>query len=76
MKWEVLLLLFVSVIISGCGQRIYIDREVKVNIPVPCEVKNPRCPNLKGLSGSDVIIELGRCIDQYEENVKVCQNNE
>jgi hypothetical protein len=61
--------------ISGCSKPIYVDREVKVNIPVPCEIKDPECPRLEGLDRSGVIIELGRCIDQYEENVKACQKN-
>lgn len=75
MKWAVLLMLFVSVMISGCGQRVYVDREVKVNIPVPCEIEDPKCPRLEGLDRSGIVIELGRCIDQYKENVKVCQNS-
>ena len=73
MKLAMFLMLFVSIMISGCAQPAIVTKEVKVNVPVPCEIEDPRCPRLAGLDGSDVIIELGRCIDQYKENVKACQ---
>lgn len=73
MKLSMLLMLFVSIMISGCAQPAVITRDVKVNIPVPCEIVDPRCPKLNGLDESGVVIELGRCIDQYKENVKACQ---
>ena len=75
MKLLVLSMLFVSIMISGCSKPIIITRDVKVNVPVPCEIEDPRCPKLKGLDESGVVIELGRCIDQYKENVKACQGD-
>lgn len=75
MKWVMLLMLFVSIMINGCSKPIYVDREVKVNIPISCEIEDPKCPKLQGLDRSGIILELGRCIDQYKENVKVCQNS-
>ena len=74
MKFSILLMLFVSVILSGCTTKpVYVDRPVKVNIPVPCKVQDPDCPHLQDLNSSEVIVELGRCIDQYDENIKVCE---
>ena len=73
MKLSVLLMLFVAVILSGCTKEVYVDRPVKVYVPVECKVQDPDCPHLKDLNTSEVIIELGRCLDQYDENIKVCK---
>lgn len=73
MKLLIPLTLFVVVILNGCTKTVYVDRPIKVNIPVPCEIKDPDCPHLQDLNSSEVVVELGRCVDQYKENVKVCQ---
>jgi hypothetical protein len=52
---------------------VYVDRPVRVNVPVPCRIADPDCPHLADLNDSAAVDELGRCVLQYEKNVKDCQ---
>lgn len=59
------------IVFNGCVTR-YVDREMPVNIPVPCSVPQSDCPYLNGLEFYDGIIEYERCIAELKENAKVC----
>jgi len=76
MKLHLLLTVFVLMVFSGCATReIIVPKEVVVTVPciVP-EVHCKRTPvELQDMTDQDLIIELVRCIGEYEEKIKVCR---
>ena len=74
MKQLLPLTLCAAAILSGCGVKtVYVDRVIKEKVPVPCSVPSPDCPHLGDLNDSEAVYELGRCIEQYEENIGACK---
>lgn len=70
MKWIVMLLMVA--VLSGCTEKIYVDRPVEVKIPVRCKV-----PEVKCYAGQDTytgeIREMRLCIERYKEAAEVCK---
>jgi hypothetical protein len=73
MKRQLISTLLAVFFLSGCAKTIYVDRPVKVKVPVPCTITDPDCPHLSDLNDSAAVDELGRCVLQYKQNVKDCQ---
>lgn len=76
MKLQVLLMLFVAMAFSGCATReIIVTKEVLV--PVPCVIPAVECKRtpveLQEMTDHDLIIELIRCIKEYDEKIAVCR---
>ncbi|WP_416768536.1 hypothetical protein ACM66T_10300 [Sulfurimonas sp. ST-25] len=72
------LLLPATLIFSGCTckQEIrteFVDRPVKVKVPVPCRVQETKCYDMADMNDSEVVIELVRCIEAHREAERVCQ---
>ena len=67
-------LLMISVVlgISGCTEKVYVDRPVEVKIPVKCVV-----PEVKCYAGQETyteeIKEMRLCIERYKQAVEVCR---
>ena len=57
--------------ISGCAEKEYIDRPVKLYMPVHCKTPDVKCKT----DGNDVevIQQLIECILKYKEANKVCK---
>ena len=63
--------ILILIAFSGCTRTVYVDRVVKVNVPVPCKVGATDCV----VSGSDaeVVIGLTKCIIDMKQSIKACQ---
>jgi hypothetical protein len=64
-------LLISTLIFSGCTKTVYVDRPVKVKIPVKCKVPSTDCT--VGGSDPEVVVGLGKCIIDLKQSIKVCQ---
>jgi len=77
--WKVLLTLFVLMAFNGCSTREIIVTK-KVKVPVSCVVPEVYCKRtpdaLQFMDSEDIIIELVRCIGEYEEKIMVCRPKE
>ena len=63
---------------SGCTNKCdpvkeveYVDREVTVNVPVKCIVKDANCT--LGGRGSEILINAYTCISSMKQEAKACQ---
>ena len=70
MKW--IGLIAVALMLSGCTEKVYVDRPVTVKVPVKCKV-----PEVKCNAGQDTytgeIREMRLCIERYKEAAEVCK---
>ena len=73
MKHQLILMLCAVFFLSGCTKTVYVDRPVRINVPVKCIVKDADCPHLSDMNDSEAVDEMGRCIEQMRENEKVCR---
>jgi len=67
MMLKTLLMVFVVLIFSGCGEC--------AKVPVPCVVPEPKeesC-SLKGLNDIEVVAKLVECIYSYQDAAEVCK---
>lgn len=66
-----LLILLGALSFSGCTKTVYVDRPVKVKVPVKCVVNDVNCK----LIGTDpeIVIKLTECILDLKQEVKRCQ---
>lgn len=65
-------MIFVVLGISGCAEKVYIDRPVEVKIPVKCVVPEVKCyPGQDTYTGE--IREMRLCIERHKEASEVCK---
>ena len=67
-----LLMIFVVLGISGCAEKVYVDRPVEVKVPVKCEVPEVKCFPGKN-TYTEEIKELRMCIERHKQAAKVCR---
>ena len=73
MRHQLILTLLAAFSLSGCTKTVYVDRPVRVDVPVKCVVEDADCPHLIDLNDSAAVDEMGRCILQMRENEKACR---
>ena len=70
---KMLLIMFALLILSGCSAKepIYIDRVVKVDVPVKCKVPEVKCE----YSGTytETVKKMQYCIEDLKEAIGVCK---
>lgn len=69
-----LLMLLGMLSFSGCAwceKRIYVDRPVKIKVPVKCVVKDVECDN--NGTDSEVVVGLAKCVLDLKQEAKACQ---
>jgi hypothetical protein len=66
-----LLMIFVLLVISGCSEKVYVDRPVEVKVPVKCEVPKVICTAGQA-TYTEEIREMRLCIERYKQAAAVC----
>lgn len=66
-----LLMIFVLLGISGCSEKVYVDRPIEVKVPVKCEVPKVVCTAGQA-TYTEEIREMRLCIERYKQAVAVC----
>lgn len=66
-----LLMIFVLLGISGCNEKVYVDRPIEVKVPVKCEVPKVVCTAGQA-TYTEEIREMRLCIERYKQAVAVC----
>ena len=66
-----LLMIFVLLGISGCSEKVYVDRPIEVKVPVKCEVPKVVCTAGQA-TYTEEIREMRLCIVRYKQAVAVC----
>lgn len=67
-----LLMIFVMLAISGCTEKVFVDRPVEVKVPVKCKVPEVKCfPGKK--TYTEEIKELRMCIERHKQAAEVCR---
>lgn len=61
-----LLMIFVMLVISGCTQKVYVDRPVEVKVPVKVELPKVECYSGKK-TYTEEIKEMRLCIERYKQ---------
>ena len=69
---KILLMTFVMLGISGCADKVYVDRPVEVKIPVKCVVPEVTCYP-KRPTYTEEIKELRMCIERHKQAAEVCK---
>lgn len=67
-----LLIIFVMLAISGCTEKVFVDRPVEVKVPVKCVVPEVVC-NAGQPTYTEEIREMRLCIERYKQASKVCR---
>lgn len=63
----------VSLSLGGCAEKtIYVDRIVKVNVPVPCKTKEVAKAK-KGVNDADSLLDIRRERDELRVAQEVCR---
>ena len=63
---KILLMIFVLLAISGCTEKVYVDRPVEVKVPVKAELPKVVCYPGKP-TYTEEIKELRLCIERYKQ---------
>ena len=63
---KILLMIFVLLAISGCTEKVYVDRPVEVKVPVKAELPKVICYPGKP-AYTEEIKELRLCIERYKQ---------
>lgn len=66
------LMIFVLLVISGCSEKVYVDRPVEVKVPVKCVVPEVICSAGKP-TYTEEIQEMRLCIERYKQASAVCK---
>lgn len=69
---KALLMIFVSLSLSGCSQKEYITKTVEVKVPIKCVTPDVVCDFNKE-TYTEVLIEMIKCIDRYKMSNEVCK---
>ncbi len=67
-----LLTIFVVVAISGCADKVYVDRPIEVKVPVKCTIPDVVC-YAKQPTYTEEIKEMRLCIERYKQASEVCK---
>lgn len=67
-----LLMIFAVVAISGCADKVYVDRPIEVKVPVKCVVPDVVCYP-KQATYTEEIKEMRLCIERYKQASEVCK---
>lgn len=70
-----LLIIFVVLGISGCAQKVYVDRPVEVKVPVRIELPVVKCYPGKP-TYTEEVKEMRLCIERYKEVMEAYNNGE
>lgn len=65
-------MIFVLLGISGCTEKVYVDRPIEVSVPVKCIVPDVVC-NAGQPTYTEEIKEMRLCIERYKQAVEVCK---
>ena len=73
---KTVLMLFVSLVFSGCFSEkiIYVDRVVEKKVPVACQVPKPEC-NSNIPTDTGLIDEMYKCIKRWEDAAAYCSKS-
>lgn len=66
------LMIFVLLVISGCSEKVYVDRPVEVKVPVKCVVPDVVCKAGQS-TYTEEIREMRLCIELYKQASAVCK---
>lgn len=67
-----LLMIFVMLAISGCTEKVFVDRPVEVKVPVKCKVPEVKCfPGQN--TYTEEIKELRMCVERHKQAAEVCK---
>lgn len=69
---KILLMIFVLLLFNGCAEKVYVDRPIKVEIPVKCIVPKTHCDFNKD-TDTEVIVSLRTCIEDLKKSIEVCK---
>lgn len=65
-------MIFVMLAISGCTEKVFVDRPVEVKVPVKCKVPEVKC--LPGQNTyTEEIKELRMCVERHKQAAEVCK---
>lgn len=67
-----LLTIFVVLVISGCADKVYVDRPIEVKVPVKCTIPDVVC-YAKQPTYTEEIKEMRLCIERYKQASEVCK---
>lgn len=59
-------------VISGCADKVYVDRPVEVKVPVKCIVPDVLCRPGQA-TYTEEIREMRLCIERYKQASEVCK---
>lgn len=69
---NLLMILGLLGISTGCAEKVYVDRPVEVKVPVKCVVPEVKCFPGKG-TYTEEISEMRMCIERYKQATEVCK---
>lgn len=69
---NLLIVLALLGISTGCAEKVYVDRPVEVKVPVKCVVPEVKCFPGKA-TYTEEIAEMRMCIERYKQAVEVCK---
>lgn len=69
---NLLIVLALLVISTGCAEKVYVDNPIEVKVPVKCVVPEVKC--FPGQATyTEEIAEMRMCIERYKQAVEVCK---
>lgn len=69
---NLLIVLALLGISTGCAEKVYVDRPVEVKVPVKCVVPEVKCFPGKA-TYTEEIAEMRMCIERYKQAAEVCK---
>ena len=69
---NLLMILGLLGISTGCTEKVYVDRPVEVKVPVKCVVPEVKCFPGKA-TYTEEIAEMRMCIERYKQATEVCK---
>lgn len=65
-------MIFVMLVISGCTEKVFVDRPVEVKVPVKCKVPEVKCYPRQG-TYTEEVKELRMCVERHKQAAEVCK---
>lgn len=69
---NLLIVLALLGISTGCAEKVYVDRPVEVKVPVKCVVPEVKCFPGKA-TYTEEIAEMRMCIERHKQAAEVCK---